>query len=194
MEFEEMQAIWDSQKGQLTYSLDAEALHRKVKRKGNRVERDMNLNEWGMILICLFVAGQRLVDPLLNQKDFINLFAVGVMSGVAIWMFIKRQRRLQKRTQFAPTLLGDLDRALFEADRHLQLGLTFQWWFLFPAMMILTVEIITKGNDVPLTHKLLAVVPASVLSMVVVRLSLRCKQIPVKRDLQSLRDTLTNEG
>ena len=193
MEFEEMQAIWDSQKGQLTYSLDAEALHRKVKRKGHRVERDMNLNEWAMILICLLVVGERLMDPIFEQKDYVNLFAVAVMAGVAVWMFVMRQRRLKARSQFEPTLLGDLDRALYEADRYLQLGRTFQWWFLLPAMLIITFELIMKPDGYPLFEKLAVVIPAFILSMVVVRISIRCKHVPAKRDLQSLRDTLTDE-
>jgi hypothetical protein len=194
MEFEEMQAIWDSQKGQLTYSLDTEALHRKVKRKGHRVEREIGLNEWAMMAICMLVAGERLLDPILNQKDYVNLFAVAVMAGVTVWMFVMRQRRLKARSQFEPTLLGDLDRAVFEADRHLQLGRTFQWWFLLPAMLIITFELSMKPDGYPLFEKLAVVIPAFILSMVVVRIGVRCKHVPVKRDLESLRDTLTSEG
>ena len=194
MEFEEMQAIWDSQNGQLTYSLNAEALHRRIKRKGMRVQRDMNLNDWGMILICLGVAGERSLDPLLHQQDYHNFFAVAVMLGVAAWIFLLRKQRLRKRTQFAPTLLGDLDRALSEAEQHLQMGRTFQWWFLLPSMAIIVFELIMNDNETPLGQQLAVVIPAFILSMVVVRIGLRCKQIPVKRHLQSLRDTLTSEG
>jgi len=53
MEFEEMQVIWDSQTEQPMYALDVDAMHRKIKRKARKIERSINLNEIGLMVICI---------------------------------------------------------------------------------------------------------------------------------------------
>lgn len=193
MEFEEMQVIWDSQREQEMYAIDVDAMHRKIKRKARKIERSMNLNEIGMMVLCIFVSLASLREPVLEQTDYHNIFGSVVMLCVAGWMLVKRLARLKMRMQFDSTLTGDLDRAIAESKAQLLLSRTFHLWFLLPAASIILVSIIAKSeNQNPVV--IIGLCFAIALAIVPVHLGIRCSQVPEQRDLQALRDTLTKEG
>jgi len=193
MEFEEMQVIWDSQREQEMYAIDVDAMHRKIKRKARKIERSMNLNEIGMMVLCIFVSLASLREPVLEQTDYHNIFGSVVMLCLAGWMLVKRLARLKMRMQFDSTLTGDLDRAIAESKAQLLLSRTFHLWFLLPAASIMLVSIIAKSenqNPVVIIGQCFSIA----LAIAVVHLGIRCSQVPEQRDLQALRDTLTKEG
>ena len=193
MEFEEMQVIWDSQREQEMYAIDVDAMHRKIKRKARKIERSMNLNEIGMMVLCIFVSLESLREPVLEQTDYHNIFCSVVMLCLAGWMLVKRLARLKMRMQFDSTLTGDLDRAIAESKAQLLLSRTFHLWFLLPAASIMLVSIIAKSeNQNPVV--IIGLCFAIALAIVPVHLGIRCSQVPEQRDLQALRDTLTKEG
>ncbi len=193
MEFEEMQVIWDSQKEQPMQALDMDALHKNIQRKGRCLERQVGLTEWGMIAITLFVALEQAREPLLEGVDMHQIFGSVVMLAVGTWMWVIRRRRLNHRAQFEATLLGDLDRALYEADLHLRLAQSFQLWFMLPAMAIVALNWTVK-DEVRSTGKFLLVLGVFALAMCVVRLGIRFQYLPTKRNLHSLRETLISKG
>ena len=195
MEFEEMQVIWDSQREQEMYAIDVDALHRKIKRKARKVERDMSLNEIGLMVICVFISLDLLRDPVIEQTDYHQIFGSVVMLCVAAWMLMKRLARLKMRSQFDSTLTGDLDRAIAESKAQLTLARTFHLWFVLPAVSIVLVNTMAKSE--PLLEvfvSTLGVFLALALAIGVVHLSIRCAHNPEQRDLQALRDALTKEG
>ena len=195
MEFEEMQVIWDSQREQEMYAIDVDAMHRKIKRKARQVERDMNLNEIGLMVICVFISLACLRDPVIEQTDYHEIFGSVVMLCVAAWMLMKRLARLKMRSQFDSTLTGDLDRAIAESKAQLTLARTFHLWFVLPAVSIVLVNTMAKSE--PLLEvfvSTLGVFLGIALAIAVVHLGIRCSQVPEQRDLQALRDTLTKEG
>ena len=193
MEFEEMQVIWDSQREQEMYAIDVDAIHRKIKRKARKVERDMSLNEIGLMVICVFTSLDLLRDPVIEQTDYHQIFGSVVMLCVAAWMLMKRLARLKMRSQFDSTLTGDLDRAIAESKAQLTLGRTFHLWFLLPAASIMLVSILAKSeNQRP--SIILGLCFCFALALGVVHLGIRCQQVPEQRNLQVLRDTLTKQG
>lgn len=193
MEFEEMQVIWDSQREQEMYAIDVDAIHRKIKRKARKIERDMSLNEIGLMVICVFTSLDLLRDPVIEQTDYHQIFGSVVMLCVAAWMLMKRLARLKMRSQFDSTLTGDLDRAIAESQAQLTLGRTFHLWFLLPAASIMLVSILAKSeNQRP--GIVLGQCFCFALALGVVHLGIRWKQVPEQRNLQALRDKLTKEG
>jgi hypothetical protein len=96
-------------------------------------------------------------------------------------------------TQFDSTLTGDLDRAIAESKAHLLLARTFHLWFLLPAASIMLVSFIAKSeNRNPVV--VLGLSLSMALAIGVVHLGIRCVHNPEQRDLQALRDTLTQQG
>lgn len=195
MKFEEIQVIWDSQREQEMYALDVDAMHRKIKRKARKVERSISFNEISIIVICAFVSLMSLREPVLEQTGYHRIFGSVVMLCVAGWMLMKRLARLKLRSQFDFTLTGDLDRAIAESKAHLLLARTFHLWFVLPAVSIVLVNTIAKSeSSKEVFVRLLGVSLGLVLSIALVKLGIRCAQVPEHRNLQALRDTLTKEG
>ena len=195
MKFEEIQVIWDSQREQEMYALDVDAMHRKIKRKARKVERSISFNEISIIVICAFVSLMSLREPVLEQTGYHRIFGSVVMLCVAGWMLMKRLARLKLRNQFDFTLTGDLDRAIAESKAHLLLARTFHLWFVLPAVSIVLVNTMAKSeSSKEVFVRLLGVSLGLVLSIAVVKLGIRCAQVPEHRNLQALRDTLTKEG
>jgi hypothetical protein len=195
MKFEEIQVIWDSQREQEMYALDVDAMHRKIKRKARKVERSISFNEISIIVICAFVSLMSLREPVLEQTGYHRIFGSVVMLCVAGWMLMKRLARLKLRSQFDFTLTGDLDRAIAESKAHLLLARTFHLWFVLPAVSIVLVNTMAKSEfSKEVFVRLLGVSLGLVLSIALVKLGIRCAQVPEHRNLQALRDTLTKEG
>jgi hypothetical protein len=195
MKFEEIQVIWDSQREQEMYALDVDAMHRKIKRKARKVERSISFNEISIIVICAFVSLMSLREPVLEQTGYHRIFGSVVMLCVAGWMLMKRLARLKLRNQFDFTLTGDLDRAIAESKAHLLLARTFHLWFVLPAVSIVLVNTMAKSEfSKEVFVRLLGVSLGLVLSIALVKLGIRCAQVPEHRNLQALRDTLTKEG
>ena len=108
---------------------------------------------------------------------------------------MKRLARLKLRSQFDFTLTGDLDRAIAESKAHLLLARTFHLWFVLPAVSIVLVNTMAKSEfSKEVFVRLLGVSLGLVLSIALVKLGIRCAQVPEHRNLQALRDTLTKEG
>lgn len=194
MKFEEIQVIWDSQREQEMYALDVDAMHRKIKRKARKVERSISFNEISIIVICAFVSLMSLREPVLEQTGYHRIFGSVVMLCVAGWMLMKRLARLKLRNQFDFTLTGDLDRAIAESKAHLLLARTFHLWFVLPAVSIVLVNTMAKSEfSKEVFVRLLGVSLGLVLSIALVKLGIRCAQVPEHRNLQALRDTLTKQ-
>lgn len=195
MEFEEMKVIWDSQREQEMYAIDVDAMHRKIKRKARKVERSISFNEISIIVICAFVSLMSLREPVLEETGYHRIFGSVVMLCVAGWMLMKRLARLKLRSQFDFTLTGDLDRAIAESKAHLLLARTFHLWFVLPAVSIVLVNTMAKSEySKEVFVRLLGVSLGLVLSIALVKLGIRCAQVPEHSNLQALRDTLTKEG
>ena len=188
-----MQVIWHSQQEQTRYAIDANALHRQLQRRAKRVEREVGLAELGIMVITILTAVQQAWNPLIQGTDHYQLFATFVMLGVGAWMYFKRRQRLQMRTQFDATMLGDLDCAIAESKAHLFLARNFHWWFLAPAFSIILVRIWADDQSRSLGGILLTL-GSFILAIAVVHFSIRCHQAPEQKELQSLRDTLTSEA
>jgi hypothetical protein len=134
-------------------------------------------------------------EPVLEQTGYHRIFGSVVMLCVAGWMLMKRLARLKLRNQFDFTLTGDLDRAIAESKAHLLLARTFHLWFVLPAVSIVLVNTMAKSEfSKEVFVRLLGVSLGLVLSIALVKLGIRCAQVPEHRNLQALRDTLTKEG
>ncbi|HRV83046.1 MAG TPA: hypothetical protein P5218_16560, partial [Planctomycetota bacterium] len=148
MRFEDLQVIWDTQDQKPLYVLNSEAMERLVRQQARRANRELGTMEFGMMAICLLTAGVSLFQRL-SQEDG-GLGALRTWTSpvlfVLVTLFVARSRRLRRKREqaFAPTLLGDLDKAIAQTAHHLWMNRTFPWWFLFPAAIDVAVGWLTR--------------------------------------------------
>lgn len=188
MEFEEMKKIWDTQSSAPVYAIDEQALHRRVMQKNIGIKRLANINEWGMLIISLMLALYMILEGIRDSE--IYKFPQGVIFLiVAGYIYWDRKKRLKNEGQSDRTLLGDLEQAIRTIDYQIRRHRNFLWWFLMPtAVTILINTAFTyKGKSWWVWP---IVIISFALSYWLVKKELRCKILPKKESLESLRKLL----
>lgn len=188
MEFDEMKKIWDSQKNEPIYAIDEQTLHRRVIRKSMRIKRMVDLFEWGMLTVTLFLALFMMSKGLLDNEihKFPQCILFLIVAGYIYW---GRRKRLQNEGLSDKTLLGDLDQAILRIDYQIKRQRNFLWWFLMPAVIAILINLPYTYEGKPWWVWTLLVIAFS-FSYWIVDKELRCKIIPKKRNLESLRSLL----
>lgn len=187
MEFDEMKKIWDEQTKQTMYAIDEDALHRRIKAKGNRAERTTKMNEFGLMAIAVITASILLF---IKSTNTYNILAAVGMLFMGVYVLIGRIRRLKKDRQFDRDMLGELDRAISNVQNEVFRTRTFIWWMILPAAVPTIVRILQKEASL---ESILLIVGASILGFLVTRWDLNRCQIPRKRELEVLREKLVTE-
>lgn len=191
MDFEQMQRVWDQEKGRTVYALDLEALHASVRKRARRIAAGVEAMEIGMIAISIFLAGFLASEPLLEGEDPQQYASAAVLLGVAIYLLVGRLRRRSRERAFPPNLRGDLDRAIAQVDYHIHRVRTIHLWFFLPALLTIVIGQAFE-DEVAATWVWLTVLAAFPLGIWVARRELRC-HLPRRRELEALRAKLTDE-
>ena len=184
MEFEEMKKIWDEQNKKTMYAIDEDALHRRIKSKGNRAERTSKMNEFGLMTIAVVTASILFFN---KEYNFYNALSAVALLLMGVYVLIGRIRRLKTERQFDRSMLGELDRAISNTKNEALRARTFIWWMIVPVAIPTFAGMIAKGASL---WQIAMIVGSFVLAFFVTRWDLKRVQIPRKRELEVLRENL----
>lgn len=189
MKFEEMQKVWDSQRQETFYAIDETALYRRIKAKAAKAARLVNINEIGLTIISLVTGVILITDAISDQESWWDYGTGGLFFLVAAFLIIRRQRRLRALPRFDRTLLGELEHALSGAEELIRVNRGFVW-FLLPIAVVTLTGMVWRAAPV---WGILLTAGLFVLSWWLVRWELRCRLLPRRTELLSLKDLLTEE-
>lgn len=192
MDFEQMQIIWDEQKGQRLYALDLSAMHAIVRQRGRRIARGVDLMEIGLILISIVMVAVFATKSVLEPDQPHQYVSAAVLAGVSIYLIVERLRRRAHDRKFEANLRGDLDLAIAQVDYHIRRIRTFPVWFYGPLFVTILVNFISKYDGHPSWLWLLVLISFP-FGIYVTRLELRCL-LPRKRELEALRAKLSSDS
>lgn len=187
MEFEDMQIIWNEQNDEKLFVLDEAAVHAGIQRKGNKVNKMLGFVDWVMMGINFLVAIWLTVDAV---RDGGPNFQYGIAALYLVYAVVTLYRRLARRrdqVQFPDTMLGDLEKAIWQSEYLIRQGNGLILWYLLPLMG--AVALLTYLDDGALWGLGLALVvlPATYFAT---RWEMRKFHLPRKRELEALRKTL----
>lgn len=183
MEFEEIKKIWDTQNQEPMYAINETELHRSIRAKLRQSNYLVNVNEIGLIMIALITS---CTLSIIGHHDWYNYLSIAAFLFIAGYIFIQRNRRIKQMQHFDRSMLGDLEHAIANVNFEIRRNETFLWWFLLPVVITSTLDAMHKGPSLGWV-----LLPFSfVLSYVVVQWSIRKQNLPKKRELEQLRDTL----
>jgi len=189
MRFEEMQEIWRAQLSTGAQEVAIDELLDRVQRRSCYLRWSATAEEFGMVAICLFVGVQQAWEPLTRGTDPHQLVGSILMLGVALYVLWGRVRRRRVEAGMPPGVHGELLRSIYRIDYHIARSRTFLWWFLLPSALIVTLSFWRAEEAIPV-WKWFAVLGSFPLALAVVQLGVRLGQLPVKRDLEELRNEL----
>ena len=188
MEFEEMQIIWNSQNDEKLFTINEAALHAYIKRKNKSVNFWLELFEWVMIGVN-FIVGITLAVVTLTENELFYQYILlsAFYIAFSIFALIRRVRRRSEQVRFENTMLGELDKGIWQIDYLLRQGQSMMLWYIVPLVIIASITMYFTATPLWLVGLMLAIGPFSYFGM---RWEARKWHLPKKRSLESLRETL----
>src|SRR6185503_13464068 len=189
MKFEEMQVIWNSQNGEKLFAINEIALHTYIQRKRRTINTLLEIFEWTMIALNL-VVGIALVTNLLRDNKpgaLLILPVVFFYFAYSAYALVQRLRRRAAETRFKPTLLGELDKAIWQLDYLIRQGRSMTLRYVLPLVLVVSITAIYSPKPLWALVMTLTLIPISYFAP---RWEINKWYLPKKRDLESLREKL----
>ncbi|WP_456428241.1 hypothetical protein [Rhodocaloribacter sp.] len=194
MDFEEMKVIWDTQEERPMYALNEAALHENIRKSAGHFKRLVVFFETVLMGVAVGLSVFYVIDPLLHGQNYDRLVSAAILAGAAVYFFFGIRRRWQHETEFDLSLLGDLNKALWQIEHHIARSRAIRWSFIVPFSLAAVIDFAFPLHD----HKPVWLILLFLLLMAVsawgVEYEIRCFYLPKKRKLESLRDLLVSPG
>lgn len=187
MEFEEMKVIWDSQNNEPLFAINQGALHKTIQSKGAKVNRTLNIVDWVMMGVNLFVGLFLIAINVANDGEpfeFLLPILYLFFFGIVIY---RRFSRRQESVKFEPTIRGDLDHAIWQTDYLIRQGQSILVWYLLPLMVAASIMLVLSSEWIWAIGLIVVVLPMSYFGS---RWEINKFYMPKKRELEALRQTL----
>lgn len=152
MEFGDLKKVWDAQNERPLFVLDEAGLHKRIAAKMNRADRTANLSEWFVICSHIFTAGCLLITSLLNRMDSVWIYVLAAwMLAVAVYVVVRRIKRLRGGRHYDRSLRGDLTYAIEVASYQVRLSRWLRWGMIPAGVLIFMVLVEDlKGVWIPI--------------------------------------------
>ena len=188
MKFEEIQKVWNEQKGENMYVINESTLHKTVVRKKNAAGRRINrvetmltiINSTVLIVLIMFIISRPRAWTIMNAA---------IVATSVIYIRYFRLRRKQRENTFDRNILGELDHAISNTDYIIRFNYLVMVGYLVPMAVVTISSLIATGAS---PGKWLIITGMCLLAIVVVRWEQRICNIPRKNQLLELRKLLTD--
>lgn len=141
-----MKILWDTQNEEKLYAINERALHAQIQQRGQSVNRTLWRTEWIWVGVNLFTAIILTVSAYINDQTLL-FYAISLPYLAYALLFVVLRRRRQRRDQqFAPTMLGDLDRALWQLNYIVDQTRSMQLWYSLPLTIVLASFLVLIGQ------------------------------------------------
>lgn len=144
MEFEEMQKIWNEQKGETMYAINETALHKSVTRKKNAASRRINRVEIILTLVNSTVAIILISIALVRSENW-EFITSGLMAASVAYIQYFRWKRKKAENTFDRSMLGELDHAIWNTNSIIRFNYFMYVGYLIPFALIKLSEMIVNG-------------------------------------------------
>jgi|GEM_PF-396678 len=187
-EFEEMKIIWDSQNEEKLYAINESALYAQIKRKGKSISRLLERFEMVMIGVNLLVGVGLVVMEFLNDGDLYEYLLPVLYFVYAVVVFVWRYTRRQEDIHFEKSMLGELDKAIWQIDYLIKRTRDLILWYLLPLTLLIVGIMLYKGQ---LLFAFVIILLMSATGFFTDRWEIKRCYLPQKQSLESLRTKLT---
>ncbi|MFQ3212975.1 MAG: Flp pilus assembly protein TadB [Marivirga sp.] len=185
MEFEEITKIWDQQNSKTLFVINEEAMHNRIRSKLKAATKENNINDFCLIAISLITAAYVLFS---KANSLWNVVTAVALLLITVFIIVNRVRRKQRNKDFDQSMLGGLNHAIENIKFEIKRAKTFTLWFLLPVAVPTVMNMIEKEATV---GRWLFVVGMCMLAIFVTQLGLQKKMKPKRKNLEALRDKLT---
>jgi len=189
MEFEEMQKVWNEQKGETMYAIDESALHNRIKSKKRAASSRVNKVEIGLMIINSICSITLFVDGLDDPHNW-DFFSSAMMLVTVIYIVYTRTKRKKAENMYDRSMLGELDHAIANTDSLIHISRLMIYGYLIPFSLFFIVKMIVLEASL---EKWLTIFGLYSLAFLMITWERKSMHIPRKKHLKMLRDKLVKE-
>lgn len=187
MEFEEIQKIWNEQKGETMYAIDENALHKSVTRKKNAATRRINKVE--IMLMLVNSLGVIFLSILMyNHPRIWGFINMAILATSVVYVLYFRRKRIKAENMFDRSLLGELNHAISSSKYMIKFNRLVFLGYLIPLSVVGISALIFSGASL---KKWLITSGMLLLCLIVVRWEQKKCNIPKNEQLIALKKKLT---
>jgi hypothetical protein len=187
MEFKDMQAIWDEQNEETLYAINEAALHEQIKQKSKSAERKLDFFEWVMIGVNFIVAIILTIDAVIDGEALYYFMLPATYLGFSVVGLVRRLLRQKEEVQFDQTMLGELDKAIWQLSYLIEQGRKIIVWYLLPLMIVASLVMVLNSKPWWALGMIVVLLPLSYFGG---RWEVNKFYRPKKEALEALRKTL----
>lgn len=187
MEFEEMQTIWNEQDNERLFAINEAALHKYIKDKSRSVDHLMRFAEWAMIAANLIVVLILTVDAIRDGGPTYQYYIAAMYLAYSVIGLVRRLRRKQAEVVFEPTMLGEVDKALWQINYLIEQSKSMIYWYVMPLTLAVGASFFLNGKSLWGAAFMLGLIPATLFGS---RWEMNRWYRPKKQELEKLRETL----
>ena len=142
-----MKILWDRQKEEKLYAINEQALHAQIQQRGRSVDRTLQRYEWVMVGVNLLTAIILTASAYVNHDETLYLYGISIayLAYSLFFLLLRRLRRRQDR-DFAPTMLGDLDKALWQLNYLVSQVRSMTLWYSLPLTLMMASFLLIRVN------------------------------------------------
>jgi hypothetical protein len=188
MDFEELQTIWNTQNEEKMYAINESTLHATIQKKGRNINRLVNIFEAIMIGINLFVAIFLTVRFAGRGVELYNYLIPATYLIYTLFAAWRRRGRRQDIKQFDTSMLGELDKAIWQIDYVIDLSRAIPLYYILPIVIVFSTIMMIQGRILWAVGMIILMVVALFAS----RWEMNKFYIPKKHSLEALREKITS--
>ncbi len=186
-EFEDMKIIWDSQNEEKLYAINESALYAQIKRKGKSVTRTLQRFEVIMVAANLAVGIGLIAVTFMKNAAAYEYATPAVYLAYAILALVWRHTRRQEDVSFEETMLGELDKAIWQINYLIKRSRELILWYLLPLALLIGGMMLYEGKPL---FALAIIAVMGLAGLVTDRWEIKRCYLPKKHSLESLRAKL----
>ena len=186
MEIEDLQKIWNEQKGENMYAINETALHQSIRRKKASASRKINLTEIGITIINTLTAVILFIDALDDPHRWDFLFS-GILAATVIYILYARHHRIRAEKNFDRTMIGELEHAIANTQATLRFNYLMMAGYMLPLLTMIILKMIDQGAS---PQRWLLILGMFAVSLILIQWERKKSLLPRKRKLQALKSKL----
>ena len=190
MELEELQKIWNDQKGETMYAINESTLHQSITRKKDVASRRISIVEKSLMAINSVTAVLLLLDAIRDQGGIWDYSFSVILLITVLFLANFRRKRLQQEATFDRSMMGELDHAVANSNSLVTIATIMIQYYLLPVGIFSITKMSVLGASL---EKWLLVLGAYVLAFILVYYERKVCHIPRKERLIKLREKLSEE-
>lgn len=190
MDFEEMKMIWDTQNAEPLYAVNERALRHSVRGKTRRLKRIILFFEAAVMVTTVGLSVLYFTSPLLRGQQYERFVSAAILLGAAAYFFVGISRRRRREAEFESSLLGEIDKGLWQVRHHVSRARGVRWSLLMPLCLAVVIDWVLPVGDARLGWPFLLFLLLMALSAWGIEYEIRYCYLPKERKLGALRKML----